>query len=139
MTVGSGNVLTMHKAAPMIARSVLTASLMFSGAMFNSAALLADTPFDGNWSVLIVTNDGQCDPAYRYGLVIRNGQVLYEGEASVNVAGRVSGNGDVSVRVTAGSQSADGTGRLSGAEGGGRWRGTGSAGSCSGTWSAERR
>ena len=29
--------------------------------------------FDGNWSVLIVTNSGPCDRGYRYGLSIRNG------------------------------------------------------------------
>src|SRR5687768_3673077 len=107
----------------MIARLVLIACVIFGGMMVNGAASLAATTFDGNWSVLIVTNDGQCDPAYRYGLVIRNGQVLYEGDASVNVAGRVSGNGAVTVRVSAGSQSADGTGRLSHAQGSGSWRG----------------
>ena len=118
---------------------MLAAGVMLSGTMFTGAALLAATAFDGNWSVLIVTNSGQCDPAYRYGLVIRNGQVIYEGDAAVNVAGRVSGNGAVNVRVSAGSQSADGTGRLSSAQGSGKWRGNGSSGTCSGTWSAERR
>ena len=99
----------------------------------------ARTAFDGNWSVLIVTDAGQCDRAYRYGLVIRDGRVLYEGEAAVNVAGNVTRNGAVSVRVSAGSQHADGAGRLSNSNGSGKWSGTGSAGSCSGTWSAERR
>jgi hypothetical protein len=107
--------------------------------MLSGAGLLAAPTFDGNWSVLIVTDSGQCDPAYRYGLVIRNGQVIYEGDASVNVAGRVSGNGAVNVRVSAGSQSANGTGRLSSVQGGGTWRGNGSSGTCSGRWSAERR
>ena len=100
---------------------------------------VARTPFDGNWSVLIVTEAGQCDRAYRYALVIRDGRVSYEGEAAVDVAGNVAGNGAVSVRVSAGSQHADGTGRLSSDNGGGTWSGVGSAGSCSGTWSAERR
>jgi hypothetical protein len=122
----------------MMIRSIV-AGLMLGGMMFSGAGLLAAPTFDGNWSVLIVTDRGQCDPAYRYGLVIRNGQVIYEGDASVNVAGRVSGNGAVSVRVSAGSQSANGTGRLSSAQGGGTWRGNGSSGMCSGTWSAERR
>jgi hypothetical protein len=117
----------------------IVAALMLGGMMFSGADLRAAPTFDGNWSVLIVTNSGQCDPAYRYGLVIRNGQVIYEGDASVNVAGRVSGNGAVSVRVSAGSQSANGTGRLSSAQGSGTWRGNGSSGTCSGTWSAERR
>ena len=123
----------------MIFRSMLVAGVMLGATMLTGAGLRAATTFDGNWSVLIVTNSGQCDPAYRYGLVIRNGQVIYEGDAAVNVAGRVSANGAVNVRVSAGSQSADGTGRLSSGQGSGKWRGTGSTGTCSGTWSAERR
>jgi hypothetical protein len=99
----------------------------------------AGTSFDGNWSVLIVTDRGSCDRGYRYGLSIRNGRVFYEGSAAVNVNGRVSPNGRVQVRVWAGSQSANGVGRLSGTYGSGNWRGAGSASSCAGTWTAERR
>ena len=95
--------------------------------------------FDGNWSVLIVTKSGPCDQAYRYGLSVRDGRVLYDGSAAVNVAGQVSPSGAVNVRVWAGSQSANGAGRLSRDYGGGQWRGVSSSGTCSGTWSAERR
>ncbi len=35
----------------------------------------ARTPFDGAWSVLIVTTQGDCDRAYRYGVTIDNGNV----------------------------------------------------------------
>jgi len=69
----------------------------------------ARTPYDGNWSVLIVTNTGPCDRAYRYGLAIRDGSVFYEGSAAVNVEGRVGKNGVVNVRVWAGRQGADGS------------------------------
>src|SRR6185295_7588115 len=30
--------------------------------------------FDGNWSVLIITQSGDCDRAYRYGVRIQGGQ-----------------------------------------------------------------
>jgi hypothetical protein len=99
----------------------------------------ARTNFDGNWSVLIVTDSGPCDRGYRYGLAIRNGRVFYEGSAAVNVNGQVSPNGYVQVRVWAGSQSANGAGRLSSTSGSGTWRGAGSSSSCAGSWSAERR
>ncbi|TMJ05726.1 MAG: hypothetical protein E6G97_02170 [Alphaproteobacteria bacterium] len=99
----------------------------------------ARTNYDGNWSVLIVTNSGPCDRAYRYGLSIRNGRVSYEGSAAVNVEGRVAPNGAVRVRVWAGSQSASGAGRLSNNYGSGMWQGAGSASSCAGSWTAERR
>jgi hypothetical protein len=95
--------------------------------------------FDGSWSVLIVTQRGPCDAAYRYGLSIQNGVVFYQGSAPVNVSGRVSGNGSVSVRVWAGSQSASGSGRLARGSGRGTWRGVGSSGACSGYWTAEQR
>src|ERR1043165_3614303 len=97
------------------------------------------TSYDGNWSVLILTNSGPCDRGYRYGLSIRGGRVFYTGSLAVNADGQVSGNGVVRVRVSAGSQGATGVGRLPRDYGEGSWRGEGSAGSCSGTWTAERR
>lgn len=103
------------------------------------APAAARTPYDGNWSVLIVTNSGPCDRGYRYGLSIRDGRVSYEGSAAVNVDGWVNGKGAVRVRVWAGSQGATGFGRLGRDYGDGSWRGTGSSGTCRGTWTAERR
>jgi len=93
--------------------------------------------FDGNWSVLIVTEKGTCDRAYRYPVRISNGSVGYAGEASFNVTGRVGANGALTVTVSRGSQSASGSGRLSRTDGTGYWRTAG--GECSGSWSAERR
>ena len=92
---------------------------------------------DGNWSVLIVTEQGKCDRAYRYPVRISNGSVGYAGEASFNVSGSVGANGAVTVTVSRGSQSAKGTGQLSANGGSGRW--TAGSGECSGTWTAERR
>jgi hypothetical protein len=119
--------------------------LQFAAGLALAASTLAPLPasartsYDGNWSVLIVTNNGPCDRGYRYGLTIRNGRVFYEGNAAVNVDGRVTGNGHVRVRLWAGSQSANGAGRLGRDYGTGNWRGVGSSGTCSGTWTAERR
>ena len=116
-----------------------------AAAAITAAAALTSVPsasaatFDGSWSVLIVTQRGPCDSAYRYGLSIQNGVVFYQGSAPVNVSGRVSGNGSVHVRVWAGSQSASGSGRLARGSGRGTWRGVGSSGTCSGYWTAEQR
>ena len=114
----AGLVLAMSLASPVEART--------------GERTAARTSYDGNWSVLIVTNRGPCDRGYRYGLSIRGGKVFYTGSLSVNVNGQVSGNGFVRVRVSAGSQGATGTGRLSRDYGEGSWQGDGSAGSCSG-------
>ena len=94
--------------------------------------------YDGQWSVLIVTENGTCDRAYRYGVSIRTGGVYYDGGV-VNFTGRVQANGNVTVRVTSGSAFANGTGRLNRREGQGRWSGQSSGSRCSGYWTAERR
>ena len=93
--------------------------------------------YDGTWSVLIVTQQGKCDRAYRYPVRISNGLVGYAGEASFNVSGTVGANGAVIVTVSRGSQSAKGTGRMSETDGSGTW--VAGSGDCSGTWTAERR
>ncbi|MEA2928478.1 MAG: hypothetical protein QOG38_906 [Hyphomicrobiales bacterium] len=117
----------------------IAATAVVAGMAFTSAPTASAASFDGTWSVLIVTQRGPCDSAYRYGLSIQNGVVFYQGSAPVNVSGRVSGNGNVSVRVWAGSQSASGSGRLARGSGRGVWRGVSSSGSCSGYWTAQQR
>ena len=101
------------------------------------AAPTAAKGFDGGWSVLIVTEKGTCDRAYRYPVKIENGAVGYAGSASFNVSGKVGSNGAVTVTVSRGSQSATGTGHMSSTDGAGTW--TAATGECSGTWTAERR
>jgi hypothetical protein len=91
--------------------------------------------FDGQWSVLIVTEKGRCDRAYRYPVKIQNGAVDYAGTASFTVSGKVDTNGTLSVVVARGTQKANGTGRMSESDGAGTWI----AGECSGFWTAERR
>ena len=98
----------------------------------------AQRAYDGNWSVLIVTQNGNCDRAYRYGVSIRGGQVHYDG-GLVSFTGQVAANGTVKVRVTTGGSSAVGTGRLSRNAGKGQWSGQTGGQRCSGYWTAERR
>ena len=94
--------------------------------------------YDGLWGVLIVTDAGPCDRAYRYSVQIARGVVRNAGgDGFFNVYGRVSPNGGISVRVSSGGQSANGSGRLGARSGGGRWRSAG--GECYGRWSASRR
>jgi hypothetical protein len=95
--------------------------------------------FDGDWSVLIQTRAGACEPSFRYGVRIQNGEVLNAGGEAVTLGGRVAPNGAVRVSVAAGDQAAHGAGRLSRTTGGGTWQGQGSRGTCAGTWVAERR
>src|SRR5215475_12549285 len=101
------------------------------------APAYAKSNFDGAWSVLIVTEKGTCDRAYRYPVKIDNGAVGYAGGASFDVTGKVAPTGAVVVTVSKAGKSATGTGRMSATDGAGTW--TAAGGECSGTWSAERR
>lgn len=120
-------------AASFVSLAILTASV---GPAF-AAPIAAAKSFDGGWSVLIVTEKGTCDRAYRYPVKIENGAVGYAGTASFNVTGKVGANGAVTVTVSRGDKSATGTGHMSGTDGAGTW--TAASGECSGTWTAERR
>ena len=102
-----------------------------------SAPAAARSNYDGTWSVLIVTQKGTCDRAYRYPVKIDNGSVGYAGDYSFTVSGKVGENGAVTVKVARGSQSANGQGRVSATDGSGMW--VAGTGDCSGTWTAERR
>lgn len=104
----------------------------------SGAPATAHMPFDGNWSVLVVTDNGGCDRAYRYALHIANGRISYD-DSSFNVSGHVTPTGHATVVISAGGQSAHGTGQLSGDSGQGHWRGQSSTSACSGHWQAERR
>jgi hypothetical protein len=110
-----------------------------SGALASAPAARRGGAFDGDWSVLIQTRVGGCEPSFRYGLRIENGDVLNAGGAPVSLEGHVARSGAVRVSVAAGDQAAYGAGRLSQRSGGGTWRGHGSRGTCTGTWVAERR
>jgi hypothetical protein len=117
--------------------ALAAAALLATTAVSASAPALAKSNFDGQWSVLIVTQKGTCDRAYRYPVKIDNGSVGYAGDASFTVSGKVGANGAVTVTVARGSQSAKGQGKLSATDGSGMW--TADSGECSGTWTAERR
>jgi hypothetical protein len=91
--------------------------------------------YDGLWSVVIVTEMGLCDRAYRAPIRIVKGNLVNAGSGQFTITGKVGRNGDVTVMVSQGDKSATGTGRLSGKTGGGSWSG----GPCAGTWQAERR
>ena len=117
--------------------ALAAAAILAASAVPASAPAFAKSNYDGQWSVLIVTQKGTCDRAYRYPVKIENGSVGYAGEASFNVSGKVGANGPITVTVSKGDKSAKGTGRMSATDGAGIW--TAGSGDCSGTWTAERR
>lgn len=121
------------------AEASLRASVVALACLAFAGPALASSAFDGDWSVVIVTRGGDCDPSLRYAVTITDGAVLNGGGSPVDVRGQVTRSGAVQVSVQAGNQWASGSGRLGRNSGGGVWRGQGSAGACEGTWIAQRR
>jgi hypothetical protein len=113
--------------------------LVLTGSAATAGNAFARTIYDGAWSVLIVTRSGSCEPTYRYGVQISDGNVTYDGGGPITMQGRVTPKGAVRVIVQAGSQWADGSGRLNRNQGGGIWKGQGMSSACAGVWQAERR
>ena len=104
-----------------------------------TSAARAQAGFDGLWTILIVTEAGECDRAYRYAVQIDHGRMVYDGGAGVDLTGTVDRSGRVAATVQRGAQGAIGTGRLAGDRGRGTWQGKSSASQCRGYWEAERR
>jgi len=105
-------------------------------AFFGAPSTATSSPnFDGLWSVVIVTEKGTCDRAYRYPIRISRGALVNAGDSPITITGKVGDNGSITVRVSHGNKSATGSGRLAGKMGAGSWSG----GDCAGTWEAERR
>jgi hypothetical protein len=121
----------------MISHFVCTSALALVCAASAATAATARTPYDGAWTVLIVTQRGTCDRSYRYGVQIVDGIVTYNG-GMVNFSGRVTANGAVRVTVSAGSSRADGSGKLTRSTGQGNWHGRSGNDACFGYWTAQR-
>src|SRR6185295_15870315 len=73
--------------------SVIGAVVLAAALSVAAPARSAPLSFDGPWSVLVVTDQGSCDRAYRYGVEIRNGQVFYAGGSGVDISGQVNPRG----------------------------------------------
>ena len=107
------------------------AAALLAGALtFATTAGFAMPRYDGLWSVSIVTTKGDCIASYRYPMRIANGILVNGGDIAVDVAGRVGGDGLVTVILSHGDTRAS----LAAKTGAGTWRTT----TCAGSWTAER-
>jgi hypothetical protein len=96
--------------------------------------------FDGNWSVEVVTEKGECDKAYRWPVIVQNGRARYGGPENFTVSGQIAANGAVSGVISRGQDRANVKGRVgSNGWGSGTWTASGGSRSCSGRWNAEKR
>ena len=116
----------------------LLIGLLASAALAGAAP--ASQPFDGPWSIQVLTERGACDPVYRYYVVIAGGAVHVKsmmGEVSPEAAGRIAPGGRIDGRIGAADDPVAIRGTLQKASGGGTW--TAPARGCAGRWVAEKR
>jgi hypothetical protein len=124
--------------ADMPPQMAVFAALLVLTATASVSAKSTRTRYDGYWSILIVTDAGNCDHAYRFGLRIAGGRLFYDGVAGVELSGRVDARGNVRVGLHQGDSTAQGTGQLSESSGSGGWQGASPTARCSGHWLAAR-
>jgi hypothetical protein len=106
------------------------ASFLAAGSLTAPAA--AQGPYDGLWSVTVVTKTGSCEPSARSTLTVTDGHVSAPG---TQVSGNIGREGVVHVSING----AYANGQLSGNTGSGKWNGASGGIPCSGRWEASRQ
>jgi len=114
------------------------AAAAFAAAIALAGHSRASSAHDGIWRVTIITQSGNCDPAYSYPVKVFGGQVSYSGEGDFEISGNVGEAGNVSVSISRGDQHANANGKLNGNSGSGLWSGKSASTVCSGRWEAVR-
>lgn len=96
--------------------------------------------FDGRWSIEVITEQGGCDKAYRYGVMIEDGRTRYAGREEIAIDGKIASDGHVAGSIAYKENRANVVGALrpSGL-GSGTWTFAGENSTCKGRWNAERR
>src|SRR5215470_16453931 len=97
-----------------------------------AAPALAQQPFDGVWSVTIVTKSGSCEPTASSTLTVTDGRIS---AAGADVSGSIGREGLVRVSING----AYANGQLNGNTGSGKWNGASAGIPCSGRWEASRQ
>jgi hypothetical protein len=122
----------------MSSKLTTTSRLLFSAglcaiALAVTPAAASSAPFDGSWSVKIVTQKGTCDSGASVPIRVTNGAIASD-LSIVKASGQVAANGNLTVKVGHGLENASGVGKLSDNSGSGTWKG----GLCSGVWTASK-
>jgi hypothetical protein len=105
---------------------------LLTAAVAATAPALAQTPYDGLWSVTIVTKSGSCEPSANSTLRVADGKISGPG---ASVSGSIGHEGLVRVSING----AYANGQLSGNSGSGKWNGASAGIPCSGRWEASRQ
>lgn len=110
--------------------ALISAASILAGSLV--APAFAQSPYDGNWQVTIVTKTGSCDATASSMLTVADGKITAPG---ANVSGTIGREGLVRVSING----AYANGQLSGNAGSGKWNGASGGIPCSGRWEASRQ
>jgi type 1 fimbria pilin len=113
-------------------RALFFGSALVAAAAFTAAPAVAQSPYDGLWSVKIVTKTGTCEPSASSTMTVTDGKVS---AAGADVTGSIGREGLVRVSI----HGAYANGQLSGNAGSGKWNGASAGIPCSGRWEASRQ
>ena len=113
-------------------RAALLGSALTAAAALVAVPATAQTPYDGLWSVTVVTKSGSCEPSTSSTLTVTDGKVSAGG---ADVTGSVGREGLVRVSI----HGAYANGQLNGKSGSGKWNGASAGIPCSGRWEASRQ
>ena len=113
-------------------RALTFISAAISGLAISTISAGAQTPYDGLWSVTIVTKAGSCEPTASSIVTVSDGKVSGAGDAITCSVGR-----EGAVRVSI--RGAYANGQLSGNAGSGKWNSASTGVPCSGRWEASRQ
>jgi hypothetical protein len=108
---------------------------------FAAPATASRLPYDGSWTMVLVTTNGHCG-VIKIGMAVNGGHISATSGKFVThpiqLAGIIYGSGQTKINGVAGPRQAVGVGRFTKAKGSGKWNGTGPSGVCSGVWVADR-
>jgi hypothetical protein len=113
-------------------RAVFLGSVLVAAAALTAAPAFAQSPYDGLWSVTIVTKTGTCEPSASSTMTVTDGKVS---AAGADVSGSIGREGLVRVSI----HGAYANGQLNGNAGSGKWNGASAGIPCSGRWEASKR
>jgi hypothetical protein len=118
-------------------KAIILTAMLVASVFMPTTQTRAGTPFDGAWSVVVMTTAGSCDASFRFSGQIVNGEISYAYN-TLEVTGRVVASGAAWVRVKRGTDHGEAHGKLTPTHGSGTWSGQGPQGRCAGTWTATR-
>lgn len=114
----------------------LVCSFAMVVSVFATPAAIGKSNYDGAWNLTFMTQRGECDPTYNFGINISNGILSHPN--LVRFTGRIEANGVVHASVSVQDKYAAGSGKLTNASGQGTWKGRSGTTRCSGVWTAQK-